>query len=154
MPGYAASKAAVHAHSEALRAQLDNTGVGVVELVPRPSPGQDRVVSHALPLDDFATEVVHLPSHAPHEVLAKGVLMPCWVGRDGTYDDLVAQRFQALAMLPGRQGNTIGVRLGPVSPGWSPGGLGGGGTRDARRTTLCPGLSPASRRRPPSPVSW
>ncbi|MER6694963.1 short-chain dehydrogenase, partial [Streptomyces minutiscleroticus] len=24
--------------------------------------------------------------------------------RDGTYDDLVAQRSQALAMLPGRQG--------------------------------------------------
>lgn len=42
MPSYAASKAAVHAYSEALRAQLDGTGVGVVELVPRPSPRRDR----------------------------------------------------------------------------------------------------------------
>ncbi len=42
MPTYAASKAAVHAYSEALRAQLDGTGVGVAELVPRPSPRQAR----------------------------------------------------------------------------------------------------------------
>jgi len=38
MPTYAASKAAVHAYSEALRAQLDGTGVEVAELVPRPLP--------------------------------------------------------------------------------------------------------------------
>jgi short-subunit dehydrogenase involved in D-alanine esterification of teichoic acids len=34
MPTYAASKAAVHAYSEALRAQLDGTGVEVSELIP------------------------------------------------------------------------------------------------------------------------
>ncbi|MCW2877444.1 MAG: putative dehydrogenase, partial [Sphaerisporangium sp.] len=32
------------------------------------------------------------------------VLMHRWAERDGTYDDLVAQRSQALAMLPSRQG--------------------------------------------------
>ncbi|MGC5562095.1 SDR family oxidoreductase [Streptomyces sp. FR-108] len=108
MPSYAASKAAVHAYSEALRAQLDGTGVDVVELVPPAvaTAGQERVNPHALPLDDFATEVMHLLAQdpTPHEVLVKGVLMHRWAERDGTYDDLVAQRSQALAMLPGRQG--------------------------------------------------
>jgi short-subunit dehydrogenase involved in D-alanine esterification of teichoic acids len=71
MPTYAASKAAVHASSEALRAQLDGTGVGVVELVPPAvaTADQEGVNPHALPLDEF-----------------------------------VAQRSQALAMLPGREG--------------------------------------------------
>ncbi|MEV6795433.1 SDR family NAD(P)-dependent oxidoreductase [Streptomyces sp. NPDC051320] len=108
MPTYAASKAAVHAYSEALRAQLDGTGVSVVELVPPAvaTAGQEKVNPHALPLDDFATEVMQLFSAepTPHEILVKGVLMHRWAERDGTYDDLVAQRSQALAMLPGRQG--------------------------------------------------
>jgi short-subunit dehydrogenase involved in D-alanine esterification of teichoic acids len=108
MPSYAASKAAVHAYSEALRAQLDGTGVGVVELVPPAvaTAGQEKVNPHALPLDDFATEVMRLLSAdpTPREILVKGVLMHRWAERDGTYDDLVAQRSKALAMLPGREG--------------------------------------------------
>ena len=40
----------------------------------------------------------------PREILVKGVLMHRWAERDGTYDELVAQRSQALAMLPSRQG--------------------------------------------------
>ncbi|MDX3076320.1 SDR family oxidoreductase [Streptomyces sp. MI02-7b] len=108
MPGYAASKAAVHAYSEALRAQLDGTGVDVVELVPPAvaTAGQEKANPHALPLDAFATEVMELLSEdpTPREILVKGVLMHRWSERDGTYDDLVAQRSKALAMLPGRQG--------------------------------------------------
>ncbi|MET9362880.1 SDR family NAD(P)-dependent oxidoreductase [Streptomyces sp. NPDC006632] len=108
MPAYAASKAAVHAYSEALRAQLDGTGVGVTELVPPAvaTAGQEKVNPHALPLDAFATEVMHLLSKdpTPREVLVEGVLMHRWAERDGTYDDLVAQRSRALAMLPGRAG--------------------------------------------------
>ncbi|MER6209411.1 SDR family NAD(P)-dependent oxidoreductase [Streptomyces sp. NPDC001642] len=108
MPAYAASKAGVHAYSEALRAQLDGTGVDVVELVPPAvaTAGQEKVNPHALPLDDFAGEVMQLLSEnpTPHEVLVKGVLMHRWAERDGTYDDLVAQRSRALSMLPGREG--------------------------------------------------
>ncbi|MFJ3176535.1 SDR family oxidoreductase [Streptomyces roseus] len=108
MPSYAASKAAVHAYSEALRAQLDGTGVDVVELVPPAvsTAGQEKVNPLALPLDDFATEVMQLLSQnpTPHEILVKGVLMHRWAERDGTYDDLVAQRSRALAMLPTREG--------------------------------------------------
>jgi uncharacterized oxidoreductase len=39
----------------------------------------------------------------PHEILVKGVMMHRWAERDGTYDELVAQRSQALAMLPSHQ---------------------------------------------------
>ncbi|MFE0454131.1 SDR family oxidoreductase [Streptomyces sp. NPDC058914] len=108
MPTYAASKAAVHAYSEALRAQLDGTGVDVVELVPPAvaTAGQEDVNPHALPLDDFAGEVMQLLAQnpTPDEILVKGVHMHRWAERDGTYADLVAQRAQALAMLPGREG--------------------------------------------------
>ncbi|MEV8529482.1 SDR family NAD(P)-dependent oxidoreductase [Streptomyces sp. NPDC052000] len=108
MPTYAASKAAVHAYSEALRAQLDGTGVGVVELVPPAvaTAGQEKVNPQALPLDDFATEVMQLLSQnpTPDEILVERVHTHRWAERDGTYDDLVAQRSRALAMLPSRQG--------------------------------------------------
>ena len=108
MPTYAASKAAVHAYSEALRAQLDGTGVEVSELVPpavatRPDAKQRN--PHALELADFATEVMDLvqADPTPHEILVKAVLMHRWAERDGSYDELVAQRSKALAMLPGHQ---------------------------------------------------
>lgn len=108
MPTYAASKAAVHAYSEALRAQLDGSGVGVVEIVPPAvaTAGQERLAPHALALADFATEVMDLlaADPTPHEVLVKSVHMHRWAERDGTYDALVAQRSQALSMLPGREG--------------------------------------------------
>ncbi len=108
MPTYAASKAGVHAYSEALRAQLDGTGVEVAELVPpavATLPEHARRNPRALPLDGFATEVMDLlqADPTPREILVRGVLMHRWAERDGTYDDLVAQRSQALSMLPGRQ---------------------------------------------------
>ena len=108
MPTYAASKAAVHAYSEALRAQLDGTGVEVAELVPpavATTPEQAQRNPRALGLAEFATEVMGLlkTDPTPHEILVKGVLMHRWAERDGTYDELVAQRSQALAMLPGRR---------------------------------------------------
>jgi len=107
MPSYAASKAAVHAYSEALRAQLDGTGVDVVELVPPAvaTAGQEKVNPNALPLDDFLSEVMELLSQdpTPREILVKGVLGHRFAERDGTYDDLVARRSRALSMLPGRK---------------------------------------------------
>ena len=107
MPTYAASKAAVHAYSEALRAQLAGTGVEVAELVPPAvavTPEAKEVNPRALDLAEFATEVMDLLQAypTPREILVKGVLMHRWAERDGTYDELVAQRSRALAMLPGR----------------------------------------------------
>jgi len=105
MASYAASKAAVHAYSEALRAQLAGTGIDVAELVP-PAVATPLGSSNpnALPLDAYGAEVMELLAHdpTPHEILVQGVLMHRWAERDGTYDALVAQRSQALAMLPGR----------------------------------------------------
>jgi uncharacterized oxidoreductase len=108
MPTYAASKAGVHAYSEALRAQLDGTGIEVAELVPpavATTPEYAQRNPRALVLADFATEVMDLlrTDPTPHEILVKGVLMHRWAERDGTYAELVAQRSQALAMFPGRR---------------------------------------------------
>ncbi|MFD2415236.1 SDR family oxidoreductase [Amycolatopsis pigmentata] len=107
LPTYAASKAGVHAYTEALRAQLDGTGIEVAELVPpavATTPESARRNPSALELGEFATEVMDLlrTDPTPREILVKGVLMHRWAERDGTYDDLVAQRSQALAALPGR----------------------------------------------------
>jgi short-subunit dehydrogenase involved in D-alanine esterification of teichoic acids len=105
MATYAASKAAVHAYTEALRAQLAGTGIDVAELVP-PAVATQLGSSnpHALALDAYGAEVMDLLSAdpTPHEILVQGVLMHRWAERDGTYAALVAQRSQALAMLPGR----------------------------------------------------
>ncbi len=108
MPTYAASKAGVHAYSEALRAQLDGTGIEVAELVPPAvaiTPEHAQRNPRALVLAEFATEVMDLlqTNPTPHEILVQGVLMHRWAERDGTYAQLVDQRSQALAMLPSRQ---------------------------------------------------
>jgi short-subunit dehydrogenase involved in D-alanine esterification of teichoic acids len=108
MPTYAASKAGVHAYSEALRAQLDGTGIEVAELVPpavATTPEHAQHNPRALKLAEFATEVMDLlqTNPTPHEILVKGVLIHRWAERDGTYAELVAQRSQALAMLPSHQ---------------------------------------------------
>ncbi|MEV4352432.1 SDR family NAD(P)-dependent oxidoreductase [Actinoplanes sp. NPDC049596] len=107
MPTYAASKAGVHAYSEALRAQLDGTGVEVAELVPpavATVPEAKRMNPNALDLEPFLDEVMGQlgESPTPHEILVEGVLMHRWAERDGTYDDLVKQRSAALRTLSGR----------------------------------------------------
>lgn len=107
MASYGASKAAVHAYSEALRAQLDGSGVEVAELVPPAVAthlGGGGSNPHALALDAYGEEVMGLLAQdpTPNEILVKGVLMHRWAERDGSYAELVAQRSQALSMLPGR----------------------------------------------------
>jgi short-subunit dehydrogenase involved in D-alanine esterification of teichoic acids len=107
MATYGASKAAVHAYSEALRAQLAGTGVDVVELVPPAvavTPEAKEMNPAALDLEDYLDEVIGLLSQepTPDEILVRAVLAHRWAERDGTYDELVARRSQALAMLPGR----------------------------------------------------
>lgn len=107
MPTYGASKAAVHAYTEALRAQLAGTGVEVSELVPpavATTPAHKEINPAALDLDDFLDEVMTLigADPTPDEILVRGVQRHRWAERDGTYASLVAQRAQALATLPGR----------------------------------------------------
>jgi short-subunit dehydrogenase involved in D-alanine esterification of teichoic acids len=94
-PTYDASKAAIHMLSEALRLQLADTSVDVVELVP-PSvatdlmPGQ-RESAFAMPLDEFVTEVVDLLRARPaaHEVLVERVKFLRYGEARGDYDEVV-----------------------------------------------------------------
>ena len=94
-PTYDASKAAIHMLSEALRLQLADTSVDVVELVP-PSvatdlmPGQ-RESAFAMPLDDFVTEVVDLLRTQPdaHEILVERVKFLRYGEARGDYDEVV-----------------------------------------------------------------
>ncbi|MCO4696388.1 hypothetical protein LRR80_02446 [Streptomyces sp. RO-S4] len=91
---------------------------------------------HALPLDDFAAEVMDLRARepTPREILVEGVRKHRWAERDGTYDELVAQRSQALAGLPGGRGagaerGLDGSRRFSAVLGGSRQGLGGGSER-------------------------
>lgn len=107
MPTYAASKAGVHAYTEALRAQLEGTGIEVSELVPpavATLPEHKERNPNALDLDAYIDEVMTLlaADPTPHEILVQRVLVHRWAERDGTYADLVARRSQPLANLPGR----------------------------------------------------
>jgi len=106
MPTYGASKAGVHAYTEALRAQLSGTGVTVTELIPPAvaTAGQEKVNPAALPLDGFLDEVVGLLTQTPtpNEIVVQAAQRLRWAERDGTYGELLAARSQSLAALPGR----------------------------------------------------
>lgn len=106
MATYGATKAAVHAYSESLRAQLAGTGVGVTELVPPAvaTAGQEQVNPNALPLDAFLDEALEILTQdpTPNEVVVERAQALRWAERDGTYAELLEQRSRALSTLPGR----------------------------------------------------
>ena len=106
MPSYGASKAGVHAYTEALRAQLSGAGVTVTELIPPAvaTAGQEMVNPAALPLDGFLDEVIDLMTQTPtpNEIVVQAAQRLRWAERDGTYGELLAARSQSLAALPGR----------------------------------------------------
>ncbi|MEU4363421.1 SDR family NAD(P)-dependent oxidoreductase [Promicromonospora sp. NPDC023987] len=95
-PTYNATKAAIHMLSETLRLQFAGTSVAVTELVP-PSvqtelmPGQD-TNEHAMPLDEFADEVLSLLESRPdaHEIQVERVKFLRYGEARGDYDQVVA----------------------------------------------------------------
>ncbi len=94
-PSYDASKAAIHMLSEAVRLQLADTSVDVVELVP-PSVATDLVPGHresatAMPLDEYVDEVVDLLRTRPdaHEILVERVKFLRYGEARGDYDEVV-----------------------------------------------------------------
>lgn len=95
-PSYVATKAAIHMLSEALRLQLADTSVKVLELVP-PSvrtaiyPGQENN-EHAVPLDDFIAEVLQLIETQPDatEIHTDVVKYLRFAEVRGDYADVVA----------------------------------------------------------------
>ena len=91
-PTYSATKAGVHAYTEALRQQLVGTPVSVLELVP-PAVQTDLMGGAdfgGMPLDAFTDEVVGLlRSGAAPEILVENVQGFRWSERDGTHQQLV-----------------------------------------------------------------
>ena len=106
MPTYGASKAGVHAYTEALRAQLAGTGVEVTELIPPAvaTAGQENVNPAALPLEGFLDEVIErmTATPTPNEIVVTAAERLRWAERNGTYAELLEARSQSLASLPGR----------------------------------------------------
>jgi len=99
-PTYSATKAAIHSFSEAIRVQLADTSVQVIELVPPAVQttlmGQSNEPS-AMPLEDFLSESMSLFESQPdaHEILVERVKFLRNAETEGRYD-------QVLTMLSGR----------------------------------------------------
>lgn len=99
-PTYSATKAALHSFTEALRVQLADTPVQVLELVPpavRTTLMGQQDSESAMPLEDFLDETMELLRTEPDakEILVENVKFLRFAEANGDYDD-------ALAMLGGR----------------------------------------------------
>ncbi|TYL42916.1 SDR family oxidoreductase [Dickeya sp. ws52] len=102
-PTYCASKAALHSYTEALRCQLRQTSVRVVEIIPpwvqtglQGAHGYD---PRAMPLPDFIDETLALLSQQPQldEIVVDRARALRFAERDGVY----AERFWAFNVEPG-----------------------------------------------------
>lgn len=92
-PTYSATKAGVHSYTEALRDQLRETAVQVIEIVPpltRTQLNAGTDTDHALPLDDFVAEVVSILETQPGapQVLVERVERQRFAVANGTYDEV------------------------------------------------------------------
>jgi len=92
-PTYCATKAAIHSYSQALRVQLRDTSVQVIELVPPylqtelmgPAQAAD---PNAMPLADYISETIALLEQDPdaEEILVQRVFFQRWAEREDRYD--------------------------------------------------------------------
>lgn len=94
-PTYNATKAAIHMLSEGVRLQLADTGVAVVEIVPpavRTTLMNQENSEHAMPLDEFADEVIGLleSDEHPREILVESVKFLRGATERGDYDQVVS----------------------------------------------------------------
>jgi short-subunit dehydrogenase involved in D-alanine esterification of teichoic acids len=88
---YSATKAAIHALSEAIRVQYADTTVQIIELVPpvvRTGLADTARNPRAIPLDDFADNVIALLESRPeaHEILVEQVKLQRYAERRGDYE--------------------------------------------------------------------
>jgi uncharacterized oxidoreductase len=95
-PAYSATKAAIHSWSQALRTQLAETAIEVIELAP-PAVATDLMPGHAenpqsMPLDAFTDEVMTLLEQGGDEVLVERVKPLRFAEASGDY----AQVYQML----------------------------------------------------------
>lgn len=97
-PTYVATKAAIHAYTEALRAQLHGTAVQVTELIPPYVQTELKGVGQpedpaAMPLAEFIDEVMRLLEAAPDapEILVERVRALRFAEANGTYQTLFSR---------------------------------------------------------------
>lgn len=94
-PTYDATKSGIHAYSEVLRHQLSPAGIKVLELVPpavrTALMGQENS-EHAMPLDEFLTEVMAILRDEPDatEILVDNVKHMRFAVTQGSYDKVFA----------------------------------------------------------------
>lgn len=94
-PTYAATKAAIHVFTEALRVQLADTSVQVIELVPpavRTALMNQENSERAMPLEEFLTETMTLLQAQPEagEILVESVKRLRFAEKNGTYEQILA----------------------------------------------------------------
>ncbi|MCS5730120.1 SDR family NAD(P)-dependent oxidoreductase [Herbiconiux moechotypicola] len=94
-PTYSATKAAIHSFSDAMRVQLADTSVQVIELAPPAT--QTTLMNldqnpHALPLDDFLDEVMQLLASQPdaEQILVERVKNQRFAEAEGRYASVLA----------------------------------------------------------------
>lgn len=94
-PTYSATKAAVHSFTEALRVQLEDTSVQVIELVPpftRTALTGSANNEWAMPLEDFLSETMTLFETQPdaEQILVERVKRHRFAEANGTYAEVLA----------------------------------------------------------------
>ncbi len=92
-PAYSATKAAIHSYTQAMRYQLADTNVEVIELVPpyvRTSLQGERQANdpNAMPLDEYVAETMDILGREPDvkEVLVQRVQAQRFAEKRGEYD--------------------------------------------------------------------
>jgi uncharacterized oxidoreductase len=94
-PTYSATKSALHAYTESLRFQLQDSGIQVIEIVPprvqteMQGPADD---DHTMSLDDFISEALALLASRPHagEVIVNAARGLREAERNGRYAEAFA----------------------------------------------------------------
>jgi uncharacterized oxidoreductase len=95
-PTYAASKAAIHSYTQALRSQLSGTAIQVIELIP-PAVATDLMPGHAanprsMPLNEFIAESMSILKMQPSvaEVCVEQVKFLRYAAERGQFDTVFA----------------------------------------------------------------
>ncbi|MCQ8784205.1 SDR family oxidoreductase [Mangrovibrevibacter kandeliae] len=109
-PTYSATKAAIHAWTLALRYQLQDTGIDVLELVPpyvRTGLMGERQANdpHAMPLEAFTAEVMGILEAQPdvQEILVEAVKPLRFAERSGQFDEAFKARNDMLMKVRGAE---------------------------------------------------
>jgi uncharacterized oxidoreductase len=99
-PTYNATKAAIHSFTQSLRIQVSDTNIQVIEIVPpavRTALMNLENAEHAMPLDDFLSEVMELLASEPEadEILVENVRFLRYAEANGNYREVLGRLMSA-----------------------------------------------------------